>query len=106
MAQSLPSSSWQRGFAEPTSCAAWEDEAYFSSDHSERAHYVVPDACEKQTSLVANEHGMCSLRSWPSLYNGTATDEATPSWWKQSSEVDVLIIGGELPLLSSFVASC
>lgn len=95
MARSQPPLTWQRGFAEGVLDAkpAWADEAYFVSEHGEPAHYLVPDACDKPTSVVANPLGLSSLRSWPSLYNGTESG-AVPTWWTPRSDVDVLICGG------------
>ncbi|ORY66533.1 FAD binding domain-containing protein [Pseudomassariella vexata] len=96
MARSLAWSTWQRGFAEPSQELepGWADETYFESESGQHAHYSVSDPGEKPTSTVANEFGLTSLRSWPGLYNGTQGGQALPSWWKPSSEVDVLICGG------------
>lgn len=95
MARSLPSSSWQRGFAAPLDAEpAWSDPKYFISEGGEKAHYIVPEPEEKPTTTVTNEFGYSSLRSWPSLYNGTEGQETPPSWWKPSNVVDVLICGG------------
>lgn len=95
MAQSLPPRTWQRGFAEPAATAAWADEKNYETWHGECASLVVPEEGEKPTSDVSNALGRGSLRSWPELYNGTEARETTPSWWRKSSKVDVLICGGE-----------
>lgn len=95
MARSVSSTSWQRGFAESTPTPSWADESKYISENGERAHYAVPNPREKATSTVANEFGFTSLRSWPGVYNGTEGLQTNPPWWKPSSEVDVLICGGE-----------
>ena len=97
MAQSQPPQTWQRGFAEPaaTATAAWADRANYETEDGERASAAVPAEGEKPTSDVPNDLGRGSLRSWPELYNGTEARETTPSWWRESAEVDVLICGGE-----------
>ena len=102
MAQSQPPQTWQRGFAEPaaTATAAWADRANYETEDGERASAAVPAEGEKPTSDVPNDLGRGSLRSWPELYNGTEAAETTPSWWRKSAEVDVLICGGELTLPS------
>lgn len=107
MARSLPPLTWQRGFAENASVPtpAWADQKYYVSENEEHAHYAVPDGSEKPTSTVANEHGLSSLRSWPSLYNGTESQKILPSWWKPPSEVDVLICGGEYSSRSCDIAT-
>lgn len=95
MVQSQPPQTWQRGFAQPAAMAAWADEANYETEDGERANLVVPAEGEKPTSDVPNALGRGSLRSWPELYNGTEARETTPSWWRKSDKVDVLICGGE-----------
>lgn len=93
MARSHPPQTWQRGFVEPADAPvpAWADAAYYETEDGERAHYAAPAGGEKPTSSAPNAFGLSSLRSWPSLYNGTEAGEAQA---KKPSEVDVLICGG------------
>lgn len=93
MAQSHAPQTWQRGFSEPhltTPTPAWADAANYQTEGGERAHYAVPEGGEKPTSRVPNAFGLSSLRSWPSLYNGTEEEMQ-----EMPSEVDVLICGGK-----------
>ncbi|KAI1075863.1 FAD binding domain-containing protein [Whalleya microplaca] len=95
MARSVSPHTWQRGFAERTAGQkpAWADSANYVTEYGNPSHYLCPSEDEKPTSKVGNEYGLSSLRSWPSLYNGTEAQSTTPSWWKPASEVDVLICG-------------
>ncbi|RYO89438.1 hypothetical protein DL766_006783 [Monosporascus sp. MC13-8B] len=93
MARSHPPQTWQRGFAEPAQTPAWADPTRYEAEDGRPAHHALPAEGEKPTSRVPNGLGISSLRSWPTVYNGTEAQKTTPSWFKKSSEVDVLICG-------------
>ncbi|KAF2973313.1 hypothetical protein GQX73_g378 [Xylaria multiplex] len=93
MARSLTSYTWQNGFAEPVDTAPpWTRSSHHVTEDGQRSNYTLPEQGIRPTSSVSNEYGTSTLRSWPSLYNGTAAYETPPSW-KPPQEVDVLICG-------------
>ncbi|RYP08194.1 hypothetical protein DL764_002054 [Monosporascus ibericus] len=64
------------------------------------AYYALPADGEKPTSMAPNGLWICSLRSWPTLYNGTEAQKTTPSWFKRSFEATRIAgpFGLEVPL--------
>jgi phenol 2-monooxygenase len=94
MARTLPPTTWQNGFAEPTDIDVWADNAHHLTEEGNRAHYATPPAQEPLTSTIHNDLGLNVLRTWPTMYNGTESPHGVPSWWKPANEVDVLICGG------------
>lgn len=92
MASTLPPKSWEAGYARPADQASWEAETNYVTESGERAHWTLPVHTEPPTSTIGNGLGLTHLRTWPSIYNGTAT--GMPEWFKPSKEVDVLICGG------------
>ncbi|MCJ1423734.1 hypothetical protein MMC29_001618 [Sticta canariensis] len=102
MARSLPPCTWKNGFAEPAEIAAWTNEANYMTEDGEKSHYTRPPAEEPLSSTVHNRLGRNTLRTWPTLYDGTESPHGQPRWWKPSTEVDVLICGdkADAPLLA------
>ncbi|KAL4971570.1 FAD binding domain-containing protein [Aspergillus desertorum] len=91
MACTVPPKTWERGFAQPSETSSWEDETNYITEAGEQAHYKLPFHVEAPTSTIRNELGLTHLRTWPSLYDGTAYE--TPEWFKPAQQVDVLICG-------------
>lgn len=87
MARSVSSSTWERGFREPSEIRRWEVE-HDDDDSS------LPPSKEVVTSSRHNAIGINVLRTWPTLYDGTNTPHGIPTWWKPQREVDVIICGG------------
>ena len=100
MAKSVEPSTWKNGFRQPAQGNPWifKDEETIDEEHE--AHYVVPPRLEQLTSTTHNSLGLNSLRTWPTIFNGTSSPHGTPEWWKPSSEVDVVISGGKTPHVS------
>jgi hypothetical protein len=95
MAKSPLPFTWKNGFRQPSSKHHWESSILNEKDHDpDQADYVTPPSLDLLTSTVHNSLGLNILRTWPTLYNGTNSPHGLPSWWKPSSEVDVLICGG------------
>lgn len=92
MASTLPPQTWEAGYARPADQASWEAETNYVTESGERAHWMLPVHTEPPTSTIGNGLGLTHLRTWPSIYDGTATGK--PEWFKPSKEVDVLICGG------------
>ena len=61
---------------------------------SDTPTYELPPSVEVITSPQHNSLGFNVLRTWPTLFNGTASPHGVPDWWKPSETVDVLICGG------------
>ena len=102
MAKSLLPSTWENGFREPRQDASWAIESRIPKDAGDEGpSYTTPPSSEILTSEVHNELGLNVLRTWPTIYDGTNTPHDLPYWWAPSSEVDVLICGGELRPKSS-----
>ncbi|EAU35437.1 conserved hypothetical protein [Aspergillus terreus NIH2624] len=91
MASTLPPQTWEAGYARPADQASWEAETNYVAESGERAHWMLPVHTEPPTSTIGNGLGLTHLRTWPSIYDGTATGK--PEWFKPSKEVDVLICG-------------
>jgi phenol 2-monooxygenase (NADPH) len=108
MAKSIQSFTWKKGFREAGEGRPWateEDRNGYVNGHGngngngngvvkEQSHYVTPPFAEALTSTVHNDLGLNTLRTWPTIYNGTSSPHGLPGWWKPSGEVDVLICGG------------
>ncbi|RDW93184.1 uncharacterized protein DSM5745_00506 [Aspergillus mulundensis] len=86
MASTVPPQTWESGYARPSPVASWEDETNYQG-----AHYALPAYDEPPTSTVSNALGVAQLRTWPSIYDGTASDR--PDWFQPAQDVDVLICG-------------
>lgn len=99
MAKSVEPFTWKNGFRQPAKGTPWipEREDVIGEEHE--AHYVVPPSVEQLTSTVHNALGLNSLRTWPSIFDGTNSPHGVPEWWKPSSEVDVVISGGKTNLI-------
>lgn len=97
MATLLPAFTWRNGFRELSNDTPWKKDGANSLDETEEPHFVTPPASEILTSTVHNDLGLNTLRTWPTIYDGTSSPHGVPDWWKPSSEVDVLICGGERP---------
>lgn len=96
MAKSVLPSTWENGFKEPGKGAPWVAESSVANEaEDEELHYTTPPSSEILTSEVHNELGLNVLRTWPTIYDGTNTPHDLPEWWAPSSEVDVLVCGGE-----------
>ena len=92
MAKSIPPFTFKNGFREPGTGAPWETK--ITEGDKEESHYVTPPTIDALTSTVYNDFGMNTLRTWPTLFNGTSSPHGLPDWWKPGKEVDVLICGG------------
>lgn len=102
MARSLASQTWEKGFAAPTSeNPAWADRKKYVDERGQHSHYQPHEPADALTSIEGNQYGTSSIHTWPGLYNGTSSPAIMPDWWKPEPEVDVLICGGELPLLDA-----
>ncbi|KAL4935591.1 hypothetical protein BDV06DRAFT_228679 [Aspergillus oleicola] len=91
MASTVPPRSWETGYARPAEKNDWEEETKYLTETGETSHYTLPTYIEAPTSTVGNALGLGHLRTWPSIYDGTAFGR--PEWFKPSAEVDVLICG-------------
>ncbi|KAF7512314.1 hypothetical protein GJ744_001882 [Endocarpon pusillum] len=113
MAKSIPPFTWKNGFRQAGQGRPWATEnwnGYVVNGHGngeengngngngvvkkEQSHYVTPPSAEPLTSTVHNDFGLNTLRTWPTIYNGTSSPHGVPEWWDPSGEVDVLICGG------------
>lgn len=92
MAKSIPPFSWKNGYRETGEGRPWATEA--RNGAGKESHYVTPPFAEPLTSIAHNDLGLNTLRTWPTIYNGTSSPHGLPEWWKPSEEVDVLICGG------------
>ncbi|KAL4925216.1 FAD binding domain-containing protein [Aspergillus undulatus] len=91
MATTVPPRTWENGFAQPVETNGWEDQTKYVAETGEEAHYKVPAHTNAPTSTVGNLLGLGSLRTWPSIYDGTAFGK--PEWFTPEAQVDVLICG-------------
>ncbi|KAL6233252.1 hypothetical protein BDW75DRAFT_232144 [Aspergillus navahoensis] len=91
MACTVPPKTWENGFARPAESNSWEDEKKYTTETGERAHYRLPVHIDAPTSTIGNALGLTRLRTWPSLFDGTAYQR--PEWFRPAEEVDVLICG-------------
>ncbi|KAL5361513.1 FAD binding domain-containing protein [Aspergillus floccosus] len=91
MASTLAPKTWEAGYARLADQASWEAVSNYVTESGERAHWTLPVQTEPPTSTTGNDLGVTHLRTWPSIYDGTATGR--PEWFKSSTEVDVLICG-------------
>jgi phenol 2-monooxygenase (NADPH) len=92
MAKSIPPFSWKNGFRQAGEGTPWATEG--RNGGGKASHWVTPPFEETETSTVHNDFGLNTLRTWPTMYNGTSSPHALPEWWNPSGEVDVLICGG------------
>ncbi|KAF2821203.1 hypothetical protein CC86DRAFT_359922 [Ophiobolus disseminans] len=90
MARSISSSTWERGFKEPSHDTPWQWDPEVDAENDA---YITPPSKELMTSTVHNDLGINLLRTWPTLYDGTNSPHGIPDWWRPASEVDVLICG-------------
>ena len=88
MATSIPSSTWKNGFRQPASSSPVQ-----LPHHKPSRPWINPPSLDVPTSKAENRLGKNVLRTYPTIYNGTASPEGKPSWWKPKSEVDVLVVG-------------
>ncbi|KAL4759403.1 FAD binding domain-containing protein [Aspergillus foveolatus] len=91
MACTVPPKTWESGFACPAETYSWGDKRNYITETGEQAHYRLPVHIDAPTSTIGNALGLTHLRTWPSLYDGTAHQR--PEWFKPAEEVDVLICG-------------
>ena len=96
MATTVPPQTWRTGYQMPAEKASWNDEEFYATEDGQRANYVAPPAEEPLTSTVHNSLGLNTIRTWPTIYNGTESPHGVPEWFDPSDEVDVLICGGTL----------
>lgn len=99
MATTAQQYSWKNGFREPSKATPWVLQEKHIVDEENEASYVAPPSSEILTSTVHNSLGLNTLRTWPTIYNGTSSPHGLPAWWKPNAEVDVLICGGRLVFL-------
>ncbi|KAL4991603.1 FAD binding domain-containing protein [Aspergillus falconensis] len=74
------------GYARPSPVASWEDEESY-----EGAHYTLLVHDAPPTATLPNHLGVAHVRTWPSVYNGTASHR--PDWFQPARDADVLICG-------------
>ena len=91
MATTVEPYTFRHGFKQAADTPPWIIDR--SNPNEEQPHFTVPPSVELPTSRAHNSYGINVLRSWPTLYDGTASPHGLPNWWKPSSEVDVLICG-------------
>jgi phenol 2-monooxygenase len=94
MSMSVTPKTFKNGFSQPSEGEPWVYPQPGASDVPKGDHYVTPQSVDVHTSPVNNSLGDSVLRTWPTIFNGTARPDGVPEWWKPSSDVDVLIIGG------------
>ncbi|KAK4695814.1 hypothetical protein P7C71_g2001, partial [Lecanoromycetidae sp. Uapishka_2] len=92
MAASTLPSTFKNGFRQPGKGTPWAVGAKEVIDDDE-PHWVTPPSSEILSSDVHNTLGLNTIRSWPTMYDGTKSPHGLPEWWRPSSEVDVLICG-------------
>lgn len=85
---------FSNGYRQDAATNPWDEPADGEAWDEHEPHYSVPPSVELLTSPVHNHLGHSYLRTWPTIYNGTASPHGVPDWWKPSSQVDVLICGG------------
>ena len=93
MATSVLPSTYKNGFRQPRKGTPWvvgAKEIFYDDE----PHWVTPPSSEILSSDVHNSFGLNTIRSWPTMYDGTNSPHGLPKWWKPSTEVDVLICGG------------
>ncbi|KAJ0421294.1 FAD binding domain-containing protein [Aspergillus carlsbadensis] len=105
MTTTLPGFTFANGYRQPADTNPWEithdsDGVDGPVDASEEAHYTVPPSVDLLTSPIHNDVGLKYLRTWPTIYDGTASPHGLPSWWKPNTKVDVLICGEAAPLIA------
>ena len=88
MAVSIPSATWKNGFRQPAPPSP------HSTAYSPSRPRVNPPSVEIPSSRIDNVLGKNFIRTYPTIYNGTASPEGKPKWWKPKKEVDVLVVGG------------
>ncbi|KAL2869076.1 FAD binding domain-containing protein [Aspergillus lucknowensis] len=98
MATTLGGFTFANGFRQSADSNPWEVVDDVEGDGHESAvdaepHYTVPPSVELLTSPVHNHLGLNYLRTWPTIYDGTASPHGVPSWWVPRRKVDVLISG-------------
>lgn len=92
MAHSVTPHTYRNGFRQLSSSPHW---TIPENEKEGQPHYEVPPSVEFITSPRHNDKGINVLRTWPTLYDGTASPHGLPEWWKPASKVDVLICGGK-----------
>ena len=93
MARSVLPSTWENGYWQEGRGTPWVSQPDDTLPEEEQAHYVTPPSSELLTSPVHNSLGLNTLRTWPTIYDGTNSPHGVPSWWKPATNVDVLISG-------------
>ncbi|KAL8861115.1 MAG: hypothetical protein Q9178_002329 [Gyalolechia marmorata] len=92
MATALLPSSFHNGYRQPGKGTPWVVESKEIGDDDE-PHWITPPSSEVLSSTVHNSLGLNTLRTWPTIYDGTNSPHGIPKWWNPSKEVDVLICG-------------
>lgn len=95
MAKAVLPSTWELGFRAPSSGTPWVQGVGIEEIAGDPDAYICLPSKDVVTSSAHNHHGINTMRTWPTLYDGTNSPHGLPSWWNSSSEVDVLICGGE-----------
>ncbi|PLN86968.1 FAD binding domain-domain-containing protein [Aspergillus taichungensis] len=86
---------FSNGYRQEATTNPWDDSGNSEAWDGQEPHYSVPPSVELLTSTVHNHLGHSYLRTWPTIYNGTASPHGVPDWWKPPSQVDVLICGAD-----------
>ena len=94
MATSLLPSTFHNGYRQPGKGTPWVVKSEEIGDDDE-PHWITPPSSEVLSSTVHNSLGLNTLRTWPTIYDGTNSPHGLPKWWEPSKEVDVLICGGK-----------
>ncbi|KAF7183364.1 hypothetical protein CNMCM7691_003563 [Aspergillus felis] len=92
MATTVGGFTFADGYRQSADTNPWEVENEDTWD-KEEPHYSVPPSVELLTSSIHNDMGLNYLRTWPTIYDGTASPHGVPSWWQPKKKVDVLICG-------------
>ncbi|KAL2858261.1 FAD binding domain-containing protein [Aspergillus pseudodeflectus] len=99
MAHSVHPRHFRNGFMQPSSEAHWtvRDQGGVPDDDDLPITYELPPSVEMVTSSVHNgyKNQINTLRTWPTIFDGTASPHRVPEWWKPPSKVDVLIVGAD-----------
>jgi len=95
MSKSIEPTTYKNGFKQPSEGEPWLYPKPGAQNLPAGPHYVTPPSIDVVTSPVNNALGQSVLRSWPTIFNGTNSPDGVPDWWKPSTDVDVLIVGGK-----------
>ncbi|KAL8886460.1 MAG: hypothetical protein Q9205_007480 [Flavoplaca limonia] len=93
MAKSLSPSTFHNGYRQAGKGTPWVIESKEIGGDDDESHWITPPSSEVLSSSVHNSLGLNTMRTWPTIYDGTSSPHGLPKWWKPTNEVDVLICG-------------